>query len=182
MARVHSGEILAALILIVLGVALLGANLGLFALSWNLVWPVLLVLLGAWFVWRAFFPSRYGTDSFGGFGDARPDLNGREIRREQFSHAFGDLFLDLNRAVFPDGENSVHASHGFGNLTVVLPRDLPVRVRGSAGMGDVFVLGERSDGIAPHVDFQSQEYASAPRKLNLDASVGFGDVRVMRAG
>jgi len=47
---------------------------------------------------------------------------------------------------------------------------------------DVNVFGERADGIAPHLDFQSLEYASAERQLALEASVGLGQVKVVRAG
>jgi len=46
----------------------------------------------------------------------------------------------------------------------------------------VNVFGERADGIAPHLDFQSLEYASAERQLALEASVGLGQVKVVRAG
>jgi len=65
---------------------------------------------------------------------------------------------------------------------VIVPRDLAVRVKASAGLGDVNIFGERADGIAPHLDFQSPDYATAERKLDLEASVGLGEVKIMRTG
>jgi predicted membrane protein len=45
----------------------------------------------------------------------------------------------------------------------------------------VTLFGKRSDGIAPRLDYKSDDYATATRKLVIEASVGFGDVKVIRA-
>lgn len=183
MSRLNSTEAFFALVLIALGALLLLGNLGLFALDWNLFWPVILILFGLWLMWRAFMPApgHHGGDGYWGFGDYAPDLSGKEIRRENFSHGFGDFDLDLTRAVIPDGESVVHASHGFGDLKVIVPRDLSVRVHASAGVGDTTLFDQHAGGIGPSLSFQSDDYANATRKLNVDASVGFGNVRVTRA-
>ncbi|MDE3091410.1 MAG: hypothetical protein KGJ80_18745 [Chloroflexota bacterium] len=183
MSRWNSGQVFFALILIVFGALLLLSSWGLVALNWNLVWPVVLILFGLWLVWRAIFPGsrvRRGDASWG-FGDYAPDLSGKEIRRETFSHGFGDLGLDLTRAVIPDGESVVRASHGFGDLTVTVPRDVSVRVHASAGFGGATLFGQHAGGIGPTLTFQSDDYANATRKLSIDASVGFGDVKIIRS-
>ena len=181
MTRLNSGETFFALCLILIGALLLAGNLGILAFNWNMVWPLVLILFGVWLVWRALQPAHFGGASYG-FGDYQPDLAGREIRNENFSYGFGNLDLDLTRATIPNGKNSVRASHGFGDLTVILPRDLAVRVKASAGFGDVTVFDQKHEGIGPHLDFQSDDYAAATRKLDLEASVGFGEVKVVRAG
>jgi predicted membrane protein len=178
--RFRSGELLAALILIVLGLLLLAGNLNLLRVDWSTLGPVMLILFGAWLVWRAFQRNPYISGASYGFGDYRPDLAGKEIRNENFSHGLGDFDLDLTRATIPDGPSSVRASHGFGSLKIVVPRDLAVRVKASAGFGDVTVFDQKHEGIGPHIDFQSNGYAAAARKLDLAASVGFGDVKVLR--
>ena len=179
MTRLNSGEIFFALGLILIGALLLAGNFGLVAFDWSMVWPLVLILFGVWLVWRAFQPARYGGALYG-FGDYQPDLAGRETRSESFSHGFGDFDLDLTRATIPEGKSSVRAAHGFGSLKVIVPRDLALRVRANAGLGDVTVFGEKHEGIAPHIDSQSDDYATATRKLDLDASVGFGAVQVLR--
>ena len=182
MMRFKSGEVFFALCLILIGALLLAGTLGMLAFNWNMVWPLVLILFGVWLVWRAFQPAHLIGGAAYGFGDYQPDLAGREIRDENFSHGFGDLDLDLTRAMIPDGRNSVRASHGFGDLTVILPRDLAVRVKANAGFGEVTVFDQKHEGIGPHIDFQSDDYATATRKLDLEASVGFGEVKVVRAG
>ncbi len=183
MSRWNSSEIFFALVLILLGLLFLLGNLGLLVLNWNLVWPGILILFGLWLVWRAFTRAPMGqrNDAYWGFGDFAPDLSGKEIRRESFSHGFGDFDLDLTRAVIPDGESVVRASHGFGDLTVIVPRDLSVRVHASAGFGDATLFDRHSGGMGSSLDFQSEDYPTATRRLNIDASVGFGEVKVVRA-
>jgi len=64
---------------------------------------------------------------------------------------------------------------------VIVPRDVPARVHASAGFGDVTLFGQHSSGMGPTLTFQSDDYASATRKLNIEASVGFGNVQVIRS-
>ncbi len=182
MSRWNSGEVFFALVLIGIGALLLLGNLGLFALNPNLFWPIILILFGLWLIWQAFVPgARYRGGAITGLGEFAPDLSGKEIRRENYSHGFGDFDLDLTRAVLRDGENVVRASHGLGDLTVRVPRELAVRVHASAGMGEANVFGQHSGGFGPTLTFQSDDYASATRKLDLEASVGLGAVKVVRS-
>jgi len=46
-----------------------------------------------------------------------------------------------------------------------------VRVKASVGFGAVAVLDQKRKGIGPTIDFQSDDYAAATRKLDLEASV-----------
>jgi hypothetical protein len=181
--RWNSRQVFLALFLIVVGALILLGNLGLFALNWNVVWPIFLILFGVWLASRAFIssPEDEGSVSLWGFGEYAPDLSGKEIRSETFSHGVGYFELDLSRALIPAGESTVRASQGLGDLTVIIPRNTMARVHASAGMGLVSLFGEDSMGVAPSRTFQTNDYATAVSKLSLDASVGFGQVQVIRS-
>lgn len=185
MSRLNSFELIVALFFILVGVLLLAGNLGLIFFNWSMVWGLLLICFGGWFIWRAYQPSEFTTSfantAFYGLGDYRPDLTGKEIHKESFSHGLGDFDLDLTRATIPEGTHAVRASLGLGDLTVIVPRDLAVRIGATAGLGAVKVLGQHSDGFGPRVDFRSEDYAAAMRKLDVEASVGLGEVKVVRA-
>jgi hypothetical protein len=174
-----NAEIVVALAFIVIGVLLLAGNLGLMVFDWGMAWSLALIFFGVWLVWRAFQPAPMPGMSYG-VGSLRPRLAGKEIRDENFSHSFGDFDLDLTTATIPEGQARVRASIGLGDLTVILPRDLAVRVYASAGLGDVQVLDREDDGIAPRIEFESEDYATATRKLELHASAGIGGVKVIR--
>ncbi len=178
----RTGPAFGAVLLIVMGVIFLLGNLNIFVLRWDMLGPLFLILVGGWMIARAVMPrGQHGDQTFGGIGEYHLDLAGKEIRREKFSHGIGEARIDLTRAVFPDGENKVEASHGVGELRVIVPSDLAVRVRANAGMGEVRVFDEQESGIDPHLEFQSPDYASATRKLDLLASAGLGAVLVKRA-
>ena len=176
-------EIIFAIMLIVVGILFLGANLGLFAFSWNILWPLLLILFGGWMVWRAFSPSTFqSSDVSYGFGNYVPNLGGKEIRRETLSHGFGDFKVDLSQSIIPDGESTVRVSLGFGDLQVVVPNHVACKVHANAGFGEAELFDQKSEGIGPTQDFRSVDYATAGRKLNLNASVGFGKACVVKSG
>lgn len=183
MRRWNSTQVFFALVLIIVGALLLFGNLGVFALNWSLFWPIILILFGLWLISRAFLPATYygANITSWGLGEYAPDLGGKEIRREKFSHGFGDFDLDLTGAVIPPGESFVRASHGFGDMRVTVPQNLSVRVHASAAVGDVSLFGEDSAGFAPSRTYQSEDYVTAVSKLTIDASVGFGEVRVIRS-
>jgi predicted membrane protein len=177
----NSGRVFWAVVLIVLGVVLLAGNLNLFRFRWDMLWAVMLILVGMWFIWRAFVPvQHHDVNFFAGIGELRPNLDGKEIRREEFSHGIGECDLDLSRATIPDGENSIKASLGIGELKIRVPRDLAVRVQANAGMGEAEALDQKEDGISPQVIFQSDDYATAARKLAIEANVGLGKVEIKR--
>ncbi len=182
MERFRSGQVFVATVLILMGALLLLGNFGIILFSWSMCWAGLLVLFGGWLVWRGLMPQKAGWfPEWGwGFSDYEPNLAGKTLRNETFSHGFGDLDLDLRDAVFADGENVVRASHGFGDIKIKVPREIALKVTARAGLGDVKVFDEKSEGFGPVVEFQSNDYATASRKLFVEASVGLGEVKVVR--
>jgi predicted membrane protein len=59
-----------------------------------------------------------------------------------------------------------------------VPRDLPVRVRAGAGLGSLKLFEQKADGFGPRLEYNSPDYASAVRRLQLEADLGLGDISV----
>ena len=85
--------------------------------------------------------------------------------------------LDLSDVQFPVGETHVGARVDVGRLDVIVPPDVALQVHGDAQFGQVDVLGSMVDGH--NVDQSLDEQGK--RVLVLDAHVGAGDLRVIRA-
>ena len=113
----------------------------------------------------------------GGVGDRteRPttpaDLTGYEL-------GVGNLLLDLRQLQVPPGTTTVEARVGVGELVVELPDGVSVEVMASAGLGEVQVLGQQEGGFGSRVD--AVGLGGGDRRLQLDARVGLGQVRVER--
>ena len=90
----------------------------------------------------------------------------------------GDLLLDLRQLQVPPGTTAVEARVGVGELVVELPDGVSVEVLASSGLGEVQVLGQQEGGFGSRIDAVSE--AGGDRRLQLDARVGLGQVRVER--
>jgi predicted membrane protein len=90
----------------------------------------------------------------------------------------GDLLLDLRQLQVPPGTTAVEARVGVGELVVELPDGVTVEVVASSGLGEVQVLGQQEGGFGSRIDAVSE--AGGDRRLQLDARVGLGQVRVER--
>jgi phage shock protein PspC (stress-responsive transcriptional regulator) len=95
--------------------------------------------------------------------------------------AVGELELDLTNTQFADGDTSIDANVGIGELRIIVPADMTVAlaVDATASAGEVTVLGRRDEGIDAHVS-HSEGGITADRTVTIDAHVGLGDVIVSR--
>jgi len=76
----------------------------------------------------------------------------------------------------PPGTTAVEARVGIGELVVEVPQGVSVQVVASSGLGQVQVFGDEDGGIASRIDASSEQ--GGDRRLELDARVGLGEVRV----
>jgi phage shock protein PspC (stress-responsive transcriptional regulator) len=95
--------------------------------------------------------------------------------------AIGELELDLRNTLLDEGETSVDANVGVGELRILVPSDMRVAlvVEATASAGEVTVLGQRDEGVDAHIG-RSQSRPLADRVLRIDAHVGLGSVIVSR--
>jgi hypothetical protein len=114
-----------------------------------------------------------------GIGDVNAAPASVEQLRPRYEHGVGDLTVDLRRIEFPVGTTETSVRLGAGQLRVRLPDDVGVRVRASAGLGDVVVLGDKRSGVAPSFD-REVTGGSSERVLDLEATVGTGRIEVTR--
>jgi phage shock protein PspC (stress-responsive transcriptional regulator) len=133
---------------------------------------VALILVAA-AVFAAIFHVHLGR----GIGDRNYVVVGTDELRRNYRLGIGDMTVDLSKVRFKGGETHLGTRVDVGDLLVVVPQNVALQVRGDAQLGQVEVLGESADGR--NVD-RSVDQAGT-RVLILDAHVGVGRVRVMRA-
>ena len=112
-----------------------------------------------------------------GIGDRTYNVAGVQDLRDAYRLGIGHLTLDLGNVEVPVGETRVAARVDVGELDVVVPSDVAVRVHGDTQFGDLNLLGTYADGhdVNRHVE------QNGKRVLVLDAHVGAGSLRVTRA-
>jgi hypothetical protein len=102
--------------------------------------------------------------------------NAQELR-DEYRLGIGSLEVDLSRVQLPPGETHLETSVDVGDLEVIVPADVALRVHADAQAGRVEVLGNVDDGRNADVDVSEV----GNRVLVLDADVGAGALWVRRA-
>ncbi len=103
--------------------------------------------------------------------------NGDNLDRD-YRLGIGSLELDLSALQLPLGETHVDASVDVGELLVIVPEDVGLKVHGTVEAGEIhFPEGLGADGRNVESDFE----VAGSRVLVLDTDVGLGSIRVERA-
>lgn len=134
---------------------------------------IALVLVAA-AVFAAVFDVHVGR----GIGDRSYAVTNVENLQSDYRLGIGSLELDLGAVQLPVGETHVDASVDVGDLRVIVPENVGLRVRGTAQVGEVHLPGGvGGDGRNVEADVVSP----GARVLVLDAHTGAGSVTVERA-
>src|SRR5271157_3393542 len=183
----HRRPYLGALILIILWILFLLDNLGIadFGSIITTYWPLILILIGI----RIFF--RYGRSSTQSspsitmgsgstqessasainnsnvFGDVDLKISSKEFRGGSISNTFGDMNIDLSEIALAEGEQTLKLDGVFGDLHVLVPKDIEIYVTTHSVFGDVRVLGNIKSGFGQEISYSSPNYSAATKRLRI---------------
>jgi phage shock protein PspC (stress-responsive transcriptional regulator) len=111
-----------------------------------------------------------------GIGDYDYVVTDMQALEDDYRVGIGTLDVDLSNLQLPKGETRVETSVDVGDLHVIVPAGVALRVHAEAQAGRVEVLGNVDDGRNADIDVSE----AGERVLVLDADVGAGSVRVER--
>ncbi|MEW6182578.1 MAG: cell wall-active antibiotics response protein LiaF [Bacillota bacterium] len=145
--RPGAGRLLNGLVLLVLGVVILGSNLGHYELNlglvWKVFWPVLIILLG-WSILRG------GVAG----GTHLAVMSGLELKNQDWKLEDGNYLalmggakIDLSVAEIPPRETVIGITAIMGGVEVWVPRELNVECEGTAILGGLKFFREEGGGI-----------------------------------
>jgi phage shock protein PspC (stress-responsive transcriptional regulator) len=119
----------------------------------------------------------FHVDLGNGVGDrSYVAASAREVHHD-YKLGVGNLIVDLSEVRFHAKETNVRARVDVGELRVIVPPNVALRVRVDAQLGQVEVFGRKADGR--NVDKKVAQPGA--HVLVLDAHVGLGKVLVTRA-
>jgi lia operon protein LiaF len=104
-----------------------------------------------------------------------------QVKNEEIWTFLGDVFLDLTGAEIPGGE-TVYRIYGFiGDVDLIVPQGVGVSVSSAGFINDVKILGHKRSSIVFPIDFASEDYETAERKIRLDVAFFISDVKAKPA-
>ena len=126
----------------------------------------------------AIFMAVFDVDLGNGIGDRTYVVTSTQELRDEYALSIGSLQLDLSRLELPAGETRVDVRVDVGEMDVLVPADVALRIDARAEAGEI----DLPNGIgADGRDVESELVETGERVLVLDAHVGAGHLDVRRA-
>jgi predicted membrane protein len=165
------------ILLISLGLLWLLNNLGI--LEWSVLWPLLLILIGAWFLIKKtiHFPfkgkniSRDEINLFALFGGSETKVESQNFRGGNATAVFGGIDVDLREAGLAEGDPpqaEIVLTAIFGGAEVRVPENWSVIIKGTPILGGIEDARKRS----------TPKSSEVPPTLLVRAFVMFGGIEV----
>ncbi len=115
-----------------------------------------------------------------GFGERSVSPDSVAELEESYSHAFGELRVDLRDLELPEGTTHLSLDIAFGSLIVDLPRDIAWRIEAEAVFGSADLPGRELSGISSDGVETSSDWETATSRLDIGISAAFGSAEVRR--
>lgn len=189
-----NSELVISLLVIGVGMFLLAPRMGFNVprIPWGLFWPLLLIGMG---LSKILFSQsscngmktieKDASEAEGKFsfvGELHRGGSSWTLKDMYLRHLVGEVHLDLTQAIIPDKEVTIDVSGWMGDVNVLLPADLALKVHCSLSMGEIQVLDEKASGFRGVLTTETEGYKEATKKLYLKASWKMGDIKVRRIG
>lgn len=167
-------------ILIILGAfsiidALFGINL------WKLIFPLILIGLGFLILFR---PNTLpgGTNFILRFVGETNKSHEWTVEPAEYWSFVGSMKLDFSQAVIPVGETNVVMYSFVNDLEILLPTDAGLRLKARGFVHDTKVEGYKEDHIFTSFEYETPDYATQTRKINIQALSFVSEVEINQHG
>ena len=171
-------EFLIGSILLILGILWLGSNI-LGVDIWALCWPAGLILLGTWLLVRPRIMKDGARIQSLMFGDVHRS-GSWNLANEEIWMGIGDVDFDLREAQILPGETVLRVISFIGDIDLLVPPEIGVSVNSYAFLTDSRILNRKRDSFVIPIEFQSEGYLSAERKLRLEVFGFINDIKVLQ--
>ncbi|WP_174616217.1 cell wall-active antibiotics response protein LiaF [Virgibacillus ihumii] len=163
---------------------------------WDVVklWPLLIVYIGFSFISK---PKRVKVIH------TSTDENDKQIKTEKYDSSYfsvgeydytqpnwkvepmnlksmaGDFYMDFSKAFIPEKEIPISIKSLAGDVHILIPENVAFRVDASAKAGDIDIAGQKAEGINRRLRYETNDYPSAVKKLDIHVTLKAGSIRVV---
>ena len=92
----------------------------------------------------------------------------------------GDYFIDFSKGFIPDRETTIRVRGWVGEVKMLIPEDLPVKINAVIGIGEVKMFDYDQEQVKHVIAYKSDDYEEAVKKLNITIELKIGSVRIDR--
>jgi lia operon protein LiaF len=133
---------------------------------------------------------KFNKGGFNAVGDLR--LGDQPWALEDSSHniGVGEIYVDLTTALLKEGVTVFNLSGWVGDIQVIMPEDLAVEISATVRVGNIDIFGqeqefknksmEKRSGVSNRLDFKSDGFEDAFKKIRMHVSLNIGDISIRR--
>lgn len=92
----------------------------------------------------------------------------------------GDYFIDFSKGFIPDRETTIRVRGWVGEVKMLIPEDIPVKINAVIGIGEVKMFDYDQEQVKHVIAYKSDDYDAAVKKLNITIELKIGSVRIDR--
>jgi len=170
------GLIVLGIIFIVLGLTALVSTLTGYDFG-AICFPLGLILLGVWVLWRPRMVSGERETHFQFLGDVKRTDN-YALHNEEIWSFIGDIDIDLSRAQVAVGETSLRAYNFIGDVEVDVPTGVGLMLVADGFLTSIKWMGAKEDNFLTGAQHATPSYEQAERKVRLEVTSFIGDIKV----
>lgn len=111
-------------------------------------------------------------------GDLELKKSNWSLEPMNLSNSIGDYFIDFSKAYIPEKETSIAIQGWIGDVKMIVPDGIPVKVKAKVKIGDIRIFDLRSSDLNRHLAFETTGYEEAVKKLNITIELKIGSVRI----
>lgn len=170
------GQIFLGLVLVLLGLlylfgAVFGINVSAFC------FPIFLILLGAWLLFRPRMTGAGVKSTFAPLADI--DRRGAWAPgREEIWTLVGDVKLDFTAVELPPGETRINVYGFVAAVHIYVPADVAVAVTATAFLVDAKLPDGKRESFFTPVEWASSNFATAERRVRVETLYFVTDLHV----
>jgi lia operon protein LiaF len=144
---------------------------------WQVCFPVGLILLGVWVLWRPRMVRGDTEIHFQLIGDVKR-TGSWTFKKEEIWSFIGDIDIDLNQVQVVPGENKLHAYNFIGDVDIIVPSDIGLSLIADGFLNSIKWMGTKQDNFFTTAHLTTPGYDQAERKVQIEVTSFIGDIKV----
>jgi lia operon protein LiaF len=114
-------------------------------------------------------------------GDVEYKKSNWSLEPMDLHNSIGDYFIDFSKAFIPEKETPIHIHGWIGDVKLIVPDDVPVKVEAKVKIGDIRIFEIRSSDTNRQLVYETPGYHEAIKKLKITVELKVGSVRIDQA-
>lgn len=144
---------------------------------WTLFFPILLIALGAFLIFRPKL-SPDGTDLILRFVGETNESKEWSVTPVEYQSFVSDIKLDFSQAIIPEGETRIRMTSFVNQLYIKLPPDAGVKLVAKGFVNDTNVNGQNQNNIGVPLEYETPFYTEQLKKVVIESWSFVSEVKI----